>query len=64
MLVSGEIMLGLVSDASGKATVPLDIPNDKQLLGATAFQQFMVFDTRTPLGFISSNGIRLLVGEF
>ncbi|MCA8970303.1 MAG: S8 family serine peptidase [Planctomycetes bacterium] len=64
LLVSGEIMLGLVSDASGKATVPLDIPNDKQLLGATAFQQFMVFDTRTPLGFISSNGIRLLVGEF
>ncbi len=64
LLVSGEIILGVVSDATGQATVPLDIPNDKQLLGSTAFQQFMVFDMTSPIGFISSNGIRLLLGEF
>lgn len=64
LLVSGEIVLGVVSDASGKASVPLQIPNDKRLVGSTAYQQFLVLDNGNSIGLISSNGGRLKVGEF
>ncbi|MAE77380.1 MAG: hypothetical protein CMJ85_10985 [Planctomycetes bacterium] len=64
LLVSGDILWGLVTDQSGNANFALTIPNDTGLVGIVAFQQFLVTDSGNAIGLIASNGGRLQIGEF
>lgn len=64
LLVSGEVILPFVTDTAGAGSIPLLIPNDRRLVGAVAFQQFLVVDSVNSIGLISSNGGRMKVGEF
>ena len=64
LLVSGEVLLAFVTDANGRASIPLAIPADKRLIGAIAFEQFLVLDSGNSAGLIASNGGRAKLGEF
>lgn len=64
LLVSGDVMVSLVTSARGRASVPLPVPNNLALLKQKLFQQFLVVDrAANPLGLIFSNGGRATIGD-
>lgn len=63
LLVSGEFLVPFVTDANGTVSVPLRVPNDKGLVRAVTFQQFLISDPTNPAGWIVSNAGRLKIGE-
>ena len=64
LLVSGDIVLPIVTNASGTAAVAFPIPPDRRLVGLLTYAQCLVVDKANAAGLISSNGGRAKVGEF
>jgi hypothetical protein len=63
LLVSWDILVPTVTDASGDAAVRLPLPAGKDMLGATFHSQFLVLDPpANPLGFVWSNGGSATIG--
>jgi hypothetical protein len=64
LLVSIESLTPFVTTATGTASIPVPIPNNKALVGVVAFEQVLVMDSSNAFGLIASNGGRLRIGEF
>lgn len=63
LLVSGEVMLGAASSATGTAAIPITIPADQSLVGLRFYNQYLVADTVNSIGLTASNAGRALVGD-
>lgn len=64
LLAAGDVLLPTVTDASGGARLPLAVPADPDLIGATVFAQWVVFDpSANGLGLVMSDGAANRIGE-
>lgn len=59
--VSASVLLPIVTDAVGAASVPLPVPNLAMLSGSALYAQFLVFDLGGPLDLSASRGLRIPV---
>lgn len=63
VLISGQVFVPTVTDANGGAAMPLAIPNDGNLVGASVYFQWTVIDSEAnALGLLTSGGKQVLVG--
>ncbi|MFQ5503242.1 MAG: hypothetical protein ACE5F1_00415, partial [Planctomycetota bacterium] len=63
LLVSGEVSIPTTVSGTGTASVPIPIPNIKDIVGAPFFNQFLVVDPANSLGLVASNAGQGKVGE-
>ncbi len=64
VLASGELLLPVVTDAAGTASLHLNVPADPDLAGAQLFAQWLVRDPAlNPLGLIASGAAALTIGD-
>jgi hypothetical protein len=64
LLVSADIGIGAATNAQGSASQNFTVPNQPLLIGARIFAQGLVFDApANALGVVSSNGLRLTIGN-
>jgi hypothetical protein len=64
VLASGEIVLIVLTDATGNGTHNASVPNDPNLCAASLFNQVFVFDpTANSLGFVATNAGRATIGN-
>ncbi|MBL8900141.1 MAG: S8 family serine peptidase [Planctomycetes bacterium] len=64
LLVSADIGIGTSTNAQGSASQNFSVPNQTLLIGARFFAQGLVFDApANALGIVSSNGLRLTIGN-
>jgi hypothetical protein len=64
LLASGEIMIGLATSATGTGSVPIAVPNARDLVGLFFYNQFLVVDPANNFKLVASNGGRGKVGEY
>ncbi len=63
LYVSGEFLFPFLSDAQGKAKLPVPIPPLKSLIGTQFYQQVLVLDTpANSLGMVFSNAEKGVIG--
>ena len=63
LLTSSEFVVLTTTDATGKAAVPIPIPNNRALIGASAYTQFAIQHAATnSLGLVFSRGGAISVG--
>ena len=56
LLSSGELQVGINTNAAGSYTRSFGIPNNTGLVGARFYNQFLISDTANPFGVVFSNG--------
>ncbi|MCA8970428.1 MAG: hypothetical protein KDC95_11610 [Planctomycetes bacterium] len=62
---SADFVTPAVSDGSGAARISVRVPTDRQLLGITFYNQWVVKDaSMNRLGAILSNGLRVSIGDY
>jgi hypothetical protein len=65
ILVDLIVTVTAATNTTGRATVPLTHPNDRSLIGASAYTQYWSLDpTGTPIGLTFSNGAQTLLGDW
>ena len=62
--VSWDLAAGQVTNATGIASVPFNLPNDPNLLGSRFYQQWLLVDPQAnTLGLITTAGGEAMVGQ-
>ena len=63
LLASGDVLLGGVSNAVGRLSLRVGIPDNKSLIGRRIYHQALVLSPRAnTFGWITSNGISVAIG--
>lgn len=62
--VSGDVLVGVPTGATGTASFTLALPNNGGLVGAAVFSQFLVLDPPiNNLDLVTSNSLRIVIGD-
>jgi len=63
LLASLDLMIGILTDAQGKAKTPVPLPNNTAFLGVDFFHQYIIVEPVNSLGLIFSNGGKATIGD-